>query len=47
MGLDQYGALYCWGGGGSSYNKGQTGHGTTEEIQQPQIVAQLKHKAVK
>jgi hypothetical protein len=35
MALDQYGALYCWGGGGSSYNKGQTGHGTTEEIQQP------------
>jgi alpha-tubulin suppressor-like RCC1 family protein len=47
MALDSYGAVYSWGGGGSNYNKGQCGHGVTEDMDVPQIVADLRHKAVK
>jgi len=47
MALDQYGAVYTWGGGGQSYNKGQCGHGGNEDIDTPQIVVDLRHKAVK
>jgi len=35
MALDQYGAVYTWGGGGQSYNKGQCGHGVDEDIDTP------------
>ena len=39
--LDQYGVLYSWGGGGQSYNRGQCGHGTYDEVELPQIVKAL------
>jgi len=30
--------VYTWGGGGASYNKGQCGHGTTNDEQMPRKV---------
>ena len=45
--LDQYGVLYSWGGGGQSYNRGQCGHGTLDEVELPQIVKALQGKKVK
>ena len=36
--LSENGILYSWGGGGESYNKGQCGHGTTNDIQKPKKV---------
>ena len=45
--LDQYGVLYSWGGGGQSYNKGQCGLGHNGDVEFPEIVQDLRHKAVK
>ena len=42
--LDQHGVIYTWGGGGASYNKGQCGHGNTEDTELPSIVRGLQHK---
>ena len=36
--LSENGVLYTWGGGGESYNKGQCGHGTKKDIDQPKKV---------
>lgn len=33
--LEITGAIYTWGGGGQSYNKGQCGHGNLEDSLQP------------
>ena len=33
--LDNEGRVYSWGGGGSSKNKGQLGHGNMKDISQP------------
>jgi alpha-tubulin suppressor-like RCC1 family protein len=35
MALDSEGKLYTWGGGGPAYNKGQCGHGHSEDIENP------------
>lgn len=47
MALDQHGVVYTWGGGGASYNKGQCGHGNTEDNEIPTIVRGIQHKPVK
>jgi len=45
--LDSNGVLYSWGGGGQAYNRGQCGHGTTDEVELPQIVRALQGKPVR
>ena len=35
MALDSEGRLYTWGGGGPAYNKGQCGHGHSDDIENP------------
>ena len=39
------GILFSWGGGGQ-YNKGQCGHGTTENINVPTPIAFFRNKVV-
>ena len=36
--LEDTGVVYTWGGGGSSYNKGQCGHGNLEDSSNPRQV---------
>ena len=36
--LSENGVLYTWGGGGESYNKGQCGHGSKKDIDNPKKV---------
>ena len=39
--------MFTWGGGGSSYNKGQCGHGHLKDTEYPTQVEQLAdHKVV-
>lgn len=33
--LSDQGILFTWGGGGSKYNKGQLGHGISDDVQTP------------
>ena len=44
--LDSEGKLYTWGGGGQSYNKGQCGHGTLEDVEAPTLVSFFEKKKV-
>ena len=36
--LSENGVLYTWGGGGESYNKGQCGHGSKKDVENPKKV---------
>jgi alpha-tubulin suppressor-like RCC1 family protein len=50
LALDDQGRVYSWGGGGSSKNKGQLGHGNMKDISQPEEIKffssiQVKHIA--
>lgn len=36
--LDHKGRVFTWGGGGSSYNKGQCGHGHLHDVESPEQV---------
>lgn len=46
LALDLNGRLYSWGGGGSSYNKGQCGHGHLEDVESPEQIKALAHLKV-
>lgn len=46
MALDSEGKVYSWGGGGSSKNKGQLGHGNMKDISQPEEIKFFKDKRV-
>lgn len=39
--LELSGTVYTWGGGGVSYNKGQCGHGTNKDNENPKAVDAL------
>lgn len=41
--LEITGTIYTWGGGGTSYNKGQCGHGNLEDELHPRPVDKLKY----
>lgn len=38
MAIEQDGSLWTWGGGASTYNKGQCGHGNNENVNKPEKV---------
>lgn len=40
------GKVYTWGGGGSSYNKGQCGHGHYNDTEQPSVISAFKNKEI-
>lgn len=44
--LDSNGDLYTWGGGKASQNKGQTGHGHNQFVEEPKRVEALASKRV-
>lgn len=45
--LSENGILFSWGGGGANFNKGQCGHGTTENIRSPRPIEFFKNKPVR
>ncbi|CAG9327791.1 unnamed protein product [Blepharisma stoltei] len=46
MALTADGKVYSWGGGGSFFNRGQCGHGNTNDVDNPQIIAGLQNKFI-
>ena len=44
--LSENGSVYPWGGGGESYNKGQCGHGTKKDVDNPKKVEFFANKGV-
>ena len=46
LALASDGKVYSWGGGGVHYNKGQCGHGHTNDIDDPMLITALKNKDI-
>ncbi len=44
--LNEKGELYTWGGGGSHFNKGQCGHGTFSDSENPDTVVGMKGRRI-
>jgi alpha-tubulin suppressor-like RCC1 family protein len=44
--LSSEGVLYSWGGGGTFFNRGQCGHGHTQDIETPTAIPAFKNKFV-
>lgn len=44
--LNEKGELYTWGGGGSHFNKGQCGHGTFNDSENPDTVVGMKGRRI-
>ena len=44
--LSENGVLYSWGGGGESYNKGQCGHGSKKDAEQPKKVEYFTKRGI-
>ena len=44
--LSSSGMVYTWGGGGSPYNRGQLGHGHSNDIEVPAKIMELTGKQV-
>ena len=45
--LSENGVLYSWGGGGESYNKGQCGHGSKKDVEQPKKIEFFTKKGLR
>ena len=39
--------MFAWGGGGSHFNKGQCGHGSTDDIKSPLPVKFFQYNSVR
>ena len=46
MALDDQGQVYSWGGGTSTQNKGQCGHGHLDETSEPQLIEYFEHTQI-
>lgn len=44
--LSDSGILFTWGGGGKNFNKGQTGHGSLDDIQTPKPLKFFQDKPI-
>ena len=46
MALDDQGQVYSWGGGTSTQNKGQCGHGHLDETSEPHLIEYFEHTQI-
>lgn len=44
--LTEDGKIFSWGGGGTSFNKGQCGHGHTKDVESPEMIESLDNKTM-